>query len=78
MTLYKIKNTFKVKGSHFQPEFMINSILAVKQIVEIPVDYLPRKGYSKITGNLSTAIKLGIVMIFYILFRRFSPSPFNE
>ena len=77
-TLYKIKDTFKVKGSHFQPEFMINSILAVKQIVEIPVDYLPRKGYSKITGNLSTAIKLGIGMIFYILFRRFSPSPFNE
>ena len=76
-TLYKIKNTFKVKGSHFQPEFMINSILAAKKVVEIPVDYLPRIGYSKITGNILTAFKLGNVMIFYILFRRFSPSPFN-
>lgn len=77
-TLHLIKNTFKVKKSHFQPEFMINSILSGKKIVEIPVDYLPRKGYSKITGNMLTAFKLGNIMIFYILLRRFSNSPFKD
>lgn len=68
-TLKKFINHLKVKGSHFQPEFIINSILTTKRIVEIPVDYLPRKGESKITGNFWRSIKLGCVMIFYILFR---------
>ena len=40
-----------------------------ERIVEIPVDFLPRKGESKITGNFWRSIKLGCVMIFYILFR---------
>ena len=62
--------TFKVQKSHFQPEFMINSIKLNKKVVEIPVEYLPRKGYSKITGSMFKALKLGFIMIFYILIRR--------
>ena len=65
-------DSFKVRKSHFQPEFMINSIKLNKKVVEIPVEYLPRKGNSKITGSMFKALKLGLVMIFYIIFRRLS------
>jgi len=60
----------RVKKSHFQPEFMIKSILTSKKVIEIPVDYLPRIGISKITGKTSRAFKLGMIMIFFILFER--------
>lgn len=60
-----------VTGSHFQPEFMIMSIRASQKVIEIPVEYLPRKGVSKITGKLSKAIKLGITMILFIVKTRF-------
>ena len=48
------------------------SIKLNKKVVEIPVEYLPRKGNSKITGSMFKALKLGLVMIFYIIFRRLS------
>jgi glycosyltransferase involved in cell wall biosynthesis len=69
-TLEKIIDNFKVEKSHFQPEFMIDSILASKNVIEIPVNYYQRKGTSKITGSFTKAFKLGMVMIFYILYRR--------
>lgn len=56
-----------VRKSHFQPEFMIRCILTSHKVIEIPVEYLPRKGVSKITGKLSKAIKLGVTMIIFIL-----------
>lgn len=56
-----------VTGSHFQPQFMIMCIRASQKVIEIPVEYLPRKGTSKITGKLSKAIKLGITMTFFII-----------
>jgi glycosyltransferase involved in cell wall biosynthesis len=59
-------NKLSVQKSHFQPEFMIRSILTSSKVIEIPVDYLPRKGVSKITGKLLKAVKLGITMIFFI------------
>ena len=65
--LNKIKNNFTVQKSHFQPEFMINCIIYCKNTVEIPVNYLERKGISKITGKLNKAIKLGFIMILFIL-----------
>jgi len=68
--LDQIKESFKVQRSHFQPEFMINCIEESKKVVEIPLDYLPRKGTSKITGSLFKTIKLGIVMAMYIVYRR--------
>lgn len=69
--LNKIKNNLTVKKSHFQPEFMINCIIYCKNVVEIPVNYLERKGQSKITGKLDKAIKLGIIMIIFILKNKF-------
>lgn len=68
--LVNIKDSFKVQKSHFQPEFMINCILASKRVVEIPVNYYPRKGISKITGSFTKAFKLGIIMILYTIARK--------
>lgn len=56
-----------VTGSHFQPQFMIMCILSSSKVIEIPVEYLPRKGVSKITGKLSKAVRLGLTMIIFIL-----------
>ena len=56
-----------VAGSHFQPEFMINCIRSAARVIEIPVEYLPRTGESKITGKLGKAARLGVTMILYIL-----------
>jgi glycosyltransferase involved in cell wall biosynthesis len=56
-----------VAGSHFQPQFMIMCIRASKKVIEIPVEYLPRTGVSKITGKLSKAMRLGCTMILFIL-----------
>ncbi|RNC69404.1 MAG: glycosyltransferase family 2 protein [Desulfuromonadales bacterium] len=56
-----------VTGSHFQPQFMIMSIRASQKVIEIPVEYLPRTGVSKITGKLGKAIRLGMTMILFIL-----------
>ncbi|CAG0946515.1 glycosyltransferase family 2 protein [Geobacter sp.] len=60
-----------VIGSHFQPQFMIMCIRASNKVIEIPVEYLPRKGVSKITGKLGKAIRLGMTMILFILKTRF-------
>jgi glycosyltransferase involved in cell wall biosynthesis len=59
-----------VVASHFQPEFMIMSILSSKKVIEIPVDYFPRKGVSKITGKLSKAMRLGVKMTMFIVSTR--------
>lgn len=56
-----------VTGSHFQPQFMINCIRNSSKVIEIPVEYLPRKGVSKITGKFSKAVRLGMTMILFIL-----------
>jgi len=68
--LDKFVHKLKVKKSHFQPEFMINSILTSKKVVEIPLNHYPRKGVSKITGSFIKAFKLGCIMILYIIYRR--------
>lgn len=52
-----------VGGSHCNPELVILSLLHNFKVVEIPVNYLPRKGYSKITGKWINVIKVGIKMI---------------
>tara|TARA_B110000027_G_scaffold34742_1_gene38411 strand:- start:10021 stop:10731 length:711 start_codon:yes stop_codon:yes gene_type:complete len=66
----KIKNELKVVGSEFQPELMIKLILKKIRILEIPVNYLERKGNSKITYNFSSSLKLALKMIFLILSER--------
>ena len=66
----KIKHRFTVPGSWFSPEFMIRVLQYNIPCVEVPVHYCPRKGESKITGKTSKAVKLGIIMIFFILKER--------
>ena len=63
----KIKNKLNVIGSEFQPELMIQLILARVRILEIPVNYLEREGKSKITYNFISSLKLALKMIFLII-----------
>lgn len=69
--LQSFVRNLSVTGSHFQPQFMIMCIRASSKVIEIPVEYLPRKGVSKITGKLGKAAQLGMTMIFFILKTRF-------
>lgn len=65
---------FTVGGSHFSPELMTVCIRSKLRCIEIPVHYRSRIGTSKITGQLSRAVLLGMRMILMILqyrFRRF-------
>ena len=59
----KIKDDLEVNDSSFQPELMINMIKKKLSIVEIPVHYKSRIGYSKITYNFTSSLLLGIKMI---------------
>jgi glycosyltransferase involved in cell wall biosynthesis len=56
-----------VGGSHCNPELVILSLLSNFKVVEIPVNYLPRKGYSKITGKWINVIKVGIRMVLLMI-----------
>ena len=58
-------------GSELQPELMIRLILKKVRIIEIPVKYFARKGYSKITYNFNSSFKVAIKMIILILKLRF-------
>ena len=66
-----IKDKFCVGGSSFSPEFMILCIKNKCKVVEIPLNYRPRIGESKITGKKTKAFKLGLKMIWLILAYRF-------
>ena len=65
--LKKIIPKFTVGGAHFLPEMIILANQNSASIVEIPVNYRPRIGTSKITGNLAKATKVGLAMFFLIL-----------
>ena len=65
--LRSIIRKLNVQGSHFQPEFMIRCIMTSRKVIEIPVEYHPRKGVSKITGKINKAALLGLTMILYII-----------
>jgi hypothetical protein len=70
-SLKKIVNKFTVGKSHFSPEFMTLCILNNIKCVEIPVNYRPRIGTSKITGEFWKAFKLGWIMIGLIIKYKF-------
>ena len=63
---------FRIGGSHFSVEFMIDAHLSGFEMVQIPVNYQPRVGVSSATGSVSVAIGIGLRMIGYILRRRLS------
>jgi glycosyltransferase involved in cell wall biosynthesis len=56
-----------VGGSHFGPELMLRVIVSGARFVEVPVNYLPRVGRSSVTGDLGTAVLLGLHMLGFIL-----------
>jgi glycosyltransferase involved in cell wall biosynthesis len=66
----QIHNKLKVNGSQFQPELMIHLISTKCSIVEIPINYLYRKGVSKITYNFIRSLILAIKMVYLITFTR--------
>lgn len=66
----KIESSLTVDGSWFSPEYMIRVLQHKLSVVEIPVSYRARIGTSKITGKRSSAIALGLRMIYFILHER--------
>ncbi len=66
----RIKERLTVNGSHFSVELMVRALQTGLRSVEISVNYRQRIGTSKITGDLSKAIRLGFRMIFFILRER--------
>jgi hypothetical protein len=73
--LKEIAGRFTVGGSHFSPELMMLCIRSGLLCVEIPVNYRPRVGTSKITGDLWKAFRLGWRMIGLIVSYRFRHIP---
>ena len=72
-TLDTILPDISVTVSHFSPELMIQILRKKVRCIEIPVQYKPRIGESKITGgNIPATIRLGFIMFFFIIKERFS------
>ena len=67
-SIKNVLHKLTVTGSHFQPELMIRLIESKNKIVEIPVYYLKRSGYSKITYNFYSSLTVALNMIKIILF----------
>lgn len=66
-----IRDDLTVGGSHFLPEMVILARKKGVRMIEIPVNYAPRKGTSKITGTLRGTLVTGTNMIRLILGYRF-------
>ena len=56
-----------IGGSHAGPELMLRTISGANRFIEVPVNYLPRVGYSSVTGHQLKAIILGFRMILLIM-----------
>ena len=65
--LKKFIDKFTVGGSYFLAEMTVLAILSGAKVVEVPVNYLPRIGKSKITGSKWRTIKVGFNMVMTIL-----------
>ena len=61
--LARIEPDFTVGGSVFGPEMLVLSLLHGLRVIQVPVNYLPRVGESSVTGDLKTAVLLGLWMI---------------
>jgi len=68
---HKILPYFTVGKSHFLPEMVILALHQKLSIIEIPLNYKPRVGESKITGTwkgiFSTGIRMVLLLIIYRL-----------
>lgn len=63
----KLLPRFTVGGQHFLSELVVVTALLRGSILETPVRYQKRVGRSKITGSLTTSIKVGLRMVGVIL-----------
>lgn len=63
----RLNSQFAVGDSHFGPELMLRVITSGARFVEVPVNYLPRVGFSAVTGDMRKAVLLGLQMIAFIL-----------
>ena len=70
-SLKKIVADFKIKSNFFGPEMMLVAQVNGLKSIQIPVHYKDRVGESSVTGDFKKAFKLGMQMIFLILFFRF-------
>ncbi len=68
--LKKIVPNLTVGGSHLLPEIVTLALIARIPMVEISVNYCPRVGESKITGQIHRAFKVGFAMIGLVLWYR--------
>lgn len=68
-----IGDELRVGGSHFLPEMVCLALLHHLRVLEVPVHYRGRVGVSKITGSLSTTLRVGTRMVTLILLYRFLP-----
>lgn len=73
--LDRFQQKLTVGGSHFLPEMVILAQQAGVSILEVPVSYRPRRGQSKITGDLGGTIKVGSNMVALILAYRLGAKP---
>jgi glycosyltransferase involved in cell wall biosynthesis len=69
--LHQFIDDLTVGGSHFLPEMVIQALRHHVKLIEVPINYRGRVGESKITGNLSGALRTGFHMISLILRYRF-------
>jgi glycosyltransferase involved in cell wall biosynthesis len=65
--LTRFQPALTVGGSYFLPEMVILALKNKVKMIEIPVNYCPRVGESKITGNLKGTLDTGFRMIGLIL-----------
>lgn len=63
----RLAEEMRIGGSHAGPELMLRTISGANRFIEVPVNYLPRVGYSSVTGHPVKAIVLGLRMIVLIM-----------
>jgi hypothetical protein len=63
----RMHDRLTVGGSHFLPEMVVLALLDGLRVIEVPVNYRGRLGESKITGSVTTALRVGFRMIRLIL-----------
>jgi glycosyltransferase involved in cell wall biosynthesis len=72
-SLKKIINKFKVGGSYFSPEMILEALKSGLKVVEIPVNYRKRVGVGKITSaGKWKSFKVGLGMLWLIISRKIS------
>jgi len=70
-SLEKIKDSLTTGNSAFLCDMTVSALKNKIKIIEIPVNYLPRKGVSKITGSKWRTVIVCLQMFFIIVIKLF-------